>query len=349
MTLIVRAPLSGADDTMIERISAELRAAGATEVVALSLGEVPVLVAQGIGLDSCPRVRELDPAIDITEVSKGAPLVNRNDFDGTTRVEVGSVDIGGPEFTVIAGPCAVESYELVEEAARCVKEQGATVLRGGAYKPRTSPYSFQGMGLKGLELLCQVGLETGMPVVSEVVDPREVELFHGRIDMLQVGTRNAQNFALLREVGRSGLPVLLKRGFGCTVDEWLHTAEYIVSEGNPSVVLCERGIRTFETSSRFTIDLASVILVKRQSHLPVVVDPSHGCGDRGLVLQLALAAAAAGADGLIVDVHPNRTLAKCDGDQALDGGEFATLMQRLRPVATAVERPVREPVTVPSA
>jgi 3-deoxy-7-phosphoheptulonate synthase len=220
------------------------------------------------------------------------------------------------------------------------------VLRGGAYKPRTSPHSFQGSGPAGIELLADVGRRAGLPVVSEVVDPRDVEHVAQHVDLLQIGTRNAQNYALLTEVGRSGMPVLLKRGFGCTVDEWLGAAEYVLREGNGNVILCERGIRTFESSTRFTLDLAAVAVVKRRSHLPVVVDPSHGTGSRELVPDLALAAAAAGADGLLVDVHLNPAHTQCDGDQALSRDEFHHLMARLDALLRALGRDLWAPVVL---
>lgn len=344
MPVLIRAAHHGPNDTLSLSVRAALYNAGAIDVVTFHLGATAVHLAHGVELEQCRHVAAMNPSVVMTDVSGGAPLAEWSISDAATSVSVGYVDIGGPEFVVMAGPCAVESAEQLAETAMVVKERGASILRGGAYKPRTSPYSFQGMGREGLELLAQVGLKSGMPVVSEVVDPRDVEFFDGSVDMLQVGARNAQNFSLLTEVGRSAKPVLLKRGFGCTVDEWLHAAEYILSEGNPGVVLCERGIRTFESSTRFTLDLAAVPVVKRRSHLPVVVDPSHGCGDRNLVLPLALAAAAVGADGLIVDVHPNASAARCDGDQALSPAEFRSLMLSLGPVASAVGRHVSEPV-----
>ncbi|GBF09257.1 phospho-2-dehydro-3-deoxyheptonate aldolase [Aeropyrum pernix] len=261
---------------------------------------------------------------------KGVKLALKGEERRETVVEVAGVRIGGGSKAVIAGPCSVESWEQVREAALAVKEAGAHMLRGGAFKPRTSPYSFQGLGVEGLKLLRRAGDEAGLPVVTEVLDPRHVETVSRYADMLQIGARNMQNFPLLREVGRSGKPVLLKRGFGNTVEELLAAAEYILLEGNWQVVLVERGIRTFEPSTRFTLDVAAVAVLKEATHLPVIVDPSHPAGRRSLVPALAKAGLAAGADGLIVEVHPNPEEALSDAKQQLTPGEFARLMGELR-------------------
>jgi 3-deoxy-7-phosphoheptulonate synthase len=255
-----------------------------------------------------------------------------------SRVDVGGVEIGGKRLTVIAGPCAVESAEQVEAAARAVKAAGAHLLRGGAYKPRTSPYSFQGMEGDGLKLLEAAGHKVGLPIVTEIMDPHDIDLFVEHADMLQVGARNAQNFSLLRRLGRIRKPVLLKRGMSTKIEEFLMAAEYILSEGNPNVVLCERGIRTFETATRNTLDLNAVPLLKEWTHLPVLVDPSHGTGIWSLVTPMALASVAAGADGLLIEVHPDPAAARSDGPQQLKPARFAELMQALRPVAEAVGR-----------
>jgi 3-deoxy-7-phosphoheptulonate synthase len=253
-------------------------------------------------------------------------------------IDVGGVKIGAKRIVVIAGPCAVESAEQVEAAAAAVKSAGAHLLRGGAYKPRTSPYSFQGMESEGLALLEAAGARAGLPIVTEVMDPHDIELVAERADMIQIGARNAQNFSLLRRVGRVRKPVLLKRGMSTRIDEFLMAAEYILSEGNPNVVLCERGIRTFETATRNTLDLNAVPVLKQLTHLPIIVDPSHGTGIWSLVKPMALAAIAAGADGLLVEVHPNPELALSDGPQQLRPDKFADLMAALRPVAEAVGR-----------
>ncbi|HYL69796.1 MAG TPA: 3-deoxy-7-phosphoheptulonate synthase, partial [Candidatus Dormibacteraeota bacterium] len=253
-------------------------------------------------------------------------------------VDVGGVRIGDGSFTVIAGPCAVESREQMASAAAAVARAGAAVLRGGAFKPRTSPYAFRGLGASGLDHLVAARAATGLPVVTEVLTPGDVDTVAERADMLQVGTRNAQNFALLEAVGGAHRPVLLKRGLSNTVEEWLLAAEYVVSHGNADVVLCERGIRTFETATRNTLDLAAVPLVKSLSHLPVVVDPSHATGHRHLVPSMSLAALAAGADGLVVEVHPDPENALSDGPQSLTFEMFDDLMARLRRLAESLDR-----------
>jgi 3-deoxy-7-phosphoheptulonate synthase len=255
-----------------------------------------------------------------------------------SRIVVGGVEIGGPRITVIAGPCAVESDLQVEGAADAVKRAGAHLLRGGAYKPRTSPYSFQGMENEGLVLLENAGLRVGLPVVTEIMDAHDIELVAEHADMLQVGARNAQNFSLLRRLGKINKPILLKRGMATKIEEFLMAAEYILSAGNPNVVLCERGIRTFETATRNTLDLNAVPLLKEWTHLPVLVDPSHGTGLWSLVTPMALASIAAGADGLLIEVHPDPLKALSDGPQQLTPKTFAALMAALKPVALAVGR-----------
>jgi 3-deoxy-7-phosphoheptulonate synthase len=248
-------------------------------------------------------------------------------------LEIAGRKIGSGSFAIIAGPCAVESREQLLETARIVHDAGATLLRGGAYKPRTSPYAFQGLGQDGLRLLAEAKAETGLPVVTEVVDPRELEPVLKVADVIQIGSRNMHNYPLLVEAGRCGSPVLLKRGLSSTLDELLLAAEYILSEGNEAVILCERGIRTFETAYRFTLDLAAVPVLKERTHLPVIVDPSHAAGRRELVTPLSLAAAAVGADGLIVEVHPSPEEAICDGPQSLVADEFAGYVERVQAAA----------------
>jgi len=239
--------------------------------------------------------------------------------------------VGGQNFALIAGPCTVESREQTLETARVVRDAGATLLRGGAYKPRTSPYAFQGLGQEGLRLLAEAKAETGMPIVTELMDARDLDAVLEVADVIQIGARNMQNYSLLSEVGRSMRPVLLKRGLSATIDELLMAAEYILKEGNPSVMLCERGIRTFETAyRRATLDLMAIPILKELSHLPVIVDPSHAAGRRDLVLPLSLAAAAAGADGIIVEVHPQPEMAICDGPQQLVADEFADYVERVQ-------------------
>ena len=257
-----------------------------------------------------------------------------------TIVNIEGVEIGGPEIVVIAGPCAVESQEQLFDTAKSVRKGGARILRGGAFKPRSSPYSFQGMGEEGLKLLSAIRKETGLPVVTEVMDTRQVELVASYADMIQIGSRNMQNYPLLKEVGLCKKPVLLKRGMMATIEEFLLAAEYILNQGNEQVILCERGIRTFETSTRNTLDLSAVPMLKRLSHLPVIVDPSHGTGLRWMVPSMAKAAVAVGADGLIMEVHYKPDEALCDGQQSLSLDEFAQLMTDLRKIATAVGREI---------
>lgn len=271
------------------------------------------------------NLRAMDGVVEVVRVSRPYKLVSREHHPLPSTVEVGGVPIGPGTFTLIAGPCAVETPEQTLAAARMAQQAGATLLRGGAYKPRTSPYAFQGLGKRGLEILGEVRAETGLPVVTEVVDPADVPLVAEWADMLQVGTRNMANFALLQAVGSAGRPVMLKRGMSATYEEWLMAAEYVAQRGNLSIVLCERGIRTFEGGTRNTLDISAVPVLQSLSHLPVVVDPSHSGGSRALVLPLTRAAIAVGADAVIVDVHPDPTAALCDGPQALHGSEIDEL------------------------
>jgi 3-deoxy-7-phosphoheptulonate synthase len=273
---------------------------------------------------------------DAVPVSRPWKLVSREVKPDDTFVRIGTAQIGGGRFGVIAGPCAVESREQVEAAATAVKAAGAHFLRGGAFKPRTSPYAFQGMKEKGLEILADARARTGLPIVTEVMDTRDVELVARYADVLQVGARNMQNFSLLEAVGAQGKPVMLKRGLSATIQEFLMAAEYIVKQGNYAVILCERGIRTFETMTRNTLDLGSIPLIKRLTHLPIIVDPSHGTGDRASVPAMARAAVALGADGLMVEVHPNPDKALSDGPQSLTPDGFAKLMESVRAIATVV-------------
>src|SRR6201982_1712655 len=259
-------------------------------------------------------------------------------------IEIEERKIGGDHFALIAGPCAVESREQTLRTARVVREGGATLLRGGAYKPRTSPYAFQGLGQEGLRLLAEAKAETGLPIVTELMDQRDLEPVLEVADVIQIGARNMQNYTLLAEVGRSGRPVLLKRGLSATLEELLMAAEYVLKEGNPQVILCERGIRTFETAYRFTLDIMAVPVLKELSHLPVIVDPSHAAGRRALVLPMSLAAAAAGADGIIVEVHPEPEHAICDGPQQLRTAEFADYLRQVEAVASLAGKELAETV-----
>lgn len=284
---------------------------------------------------------ETMPGVEkVIRIMKPYKLVSREVKEENSVVRVGKVEIGGHKVAVMAGPCAVESKEQLIAAARAVHQAGATILRGGAYKPRTSPYSFQGLEEQGLRILFEAAAEVGLATVTEVLDEESLEAASKYVDMLQIGARNMQNFRLLRLAGQAGKPILLKRGLSATVEEWLMAAEYIVSGGNEDVILCERGIRTFENSTRNTLDLSAVALAKNLTHLPVIVDPSHATGKRELVEPMSRAAVAAGADGLIVEVHPDPSNALCDGPQSLNPDEFDLLMKGLRPLAAAVGRKI---------
>ncbi len=280
---------------------------------------------------------------DIVPISKPYKLASREFKPQSTEIRVGDVVIGGGQTVVMAGPCAVESEEQLMATARAVKAAGAHVLRGGAFKPRTSPYTFRGLEEKGLRILKAAREETGLPIVTEVMAVRDVELVARYADILQIGARNVQNFFLLEEVGRVGKPVLLKRGFASTVQDWLLSAEYIISKGNREVILCERGIRTFETATRNTMDLSAIPLAKRLCHLPVISDPSHGTGKWYLVEPMAMASIAAGADGLMLEVHPNPDRALSDGAESLTFENFRLLMERAKAVGEALGRPLAKP------
>ncbi|HET9498985.1 MAG TPA: 3-deoxy-7-phosphoheptulonate synthase [Marmoricola sp.] len=287
------------------------------------------------------NLRSLPGVADVHRISDPFKLVSRQHHPHRSTVWVGTdnqVPVGPETFTFIAGPCAVETPQQTLEAAEMARAAGATLLRGGAFKPRTSPYAFQGLGLRGLEILADVGRTTGLPIVTEVVDARDVEVVAEHADMLQIGTRNMANFGLLQAAGSAGKPVLLKRGMTATIEEWLMAAEYIAQRGNLEIVLCERGIRTFEPSTRNTLDISAVPVVQAKSHLPVIVDPSHAGGRKDLVVPLSRAAIGVGADGVIVDVHPDPENARCDGPQALFGTDLRELAQAVRQLPKALGR-----------
>ncbi len=276
----------------------------------------------------------------IMHVAEPFKKANRMFHPGNTVVEAGGARIGGDRLAVIAGPCSVESRDQIVGIAKAVKQSGAAVLRGGAFKPRTSPYAFQGLKYEGLELLKEARAETGLPIVSELMSPYDIDRFVEDVDIIQVGARNMQNFDLLRQLGKINKPVLLKRGLSATIEEWLMSAEYILSGGNQNVILCERGIRTFETYTRNTVDLGAIPAVKRLSHLPVIVDPSHATGKRWMVPPVARAAIAVGADGLMIEVHNDPQHALCDGQQSITPDSFDEVMQDVRRIAQAVGREV---------
>lgn len=297
-----------------------------------------------IGEEDIIRVQPLEvfPGVEkVLSILKPYKLASRDFRKEDSVIDVGGgIKVGGNRIVVMAGPCSVEKDKLLMDIARKVKKAGATVLRGGAFKPRTSPYSFQGLGVKGLKLLGEAKKETGLKIITELMDVRDLELVMKYADIIQIGARNMQNFNLLKEVGKTKKPVLLKRGMSSTVKEFLMSAEYILAEGNFNVILCERGIRTFEDATRFTLDISAVPVVKNLSHLPIIVDPSHATGKWGLVGPCAKAAIAAGADGLIVEVHPNPEEAMSDGEQSLYPENFARLMAELRKVAVSVGREI---------
>ncbi|MBU0615436.1 MAG: 3-deoxy-7-phosphoheptulonate synthase [Nanoarchaeota archaeon] len=288
-----------------------------------------------IHIDSLKAMNGVEKVMEVLQPYK---LVSKEAKDKPSKVRVGDIVIGGDEIIVMAGPCAVESEKQIIDTAKAVKKAGAQILRGGAFKPRTGPYAFQGLGEEGLKLLAKARDVTGLKIVTEVVDVRDVQLVAKYADILQIGTRNMQNYPLLKEVGKINKPVLLKRGMWATYKELLLAAEYIMSEGNREVILCERGIRTFETYTRNTLDINAVPALKEMTHLPVVVDPSHATGKKSLVAPIAKAAVAAGADGVIIEVHPNPEKAVSDADQTLSTEEFAKLMKELKLIAEAVGR-----------
>ena len=309
-------------------------------VAKLKKMNLDVGITNGVGCTILGLVGDT-PAVDMDKISINPHVervmrvqepykkANRKFHPEDTVVTVGSARIGGGSFSVIAGPCSVESEEQICAVAEDVKRSGAALLRGGAFKPRTSPYSFQGMGTAGLELLLEAKKKTGLPIVTEIMDPRMAELFEEEVDVVQVGARNMQNFELLKEVGKMSKPILLKRGLSNTYEEWIMSAEYIMAAGNENVILCERGVRTFETYTRNTLDVSAIPAIKQMSHLPVIVDPSHAAGMYWMVEPLALAAVAAGADGLIIEVHNDPAHAKCDGQQSLTPQKFDALMHKV--------------------
>ncbi len=331
--VVVMAP--EATDADVAAVVDRVEAAGGEAFVSRGVTRTIVGLVGDIERFHALNLRGLAGVSDVVRISAPYKLVSRQHHQAMTTVYVGAaghrVPIGPDTFTLIAGPCAVETPQQTLDAARMAQSAGATLLRGGAFKPRTSPYAFQGLGEDGLRILADVRAETGLPVVTEVVDAHDVDLVASYADMLQVGTRNMQNFALLQAVGGCGKPVMLKRGMNATVEEWLMAAEYVAQRGNLDIVLCERGIRTFETATRNTLDISAVPVAHALSHLPVIVDPSHSGGRRDLVVPLSRAAIAVGADGIIVDVHPDPETALCDGPQALVDGD-------LRALATAVRQ-----------
>ena len=284
-----------------------------------------------------PRLFEVDTSVDkVMHVQEPYKLANRAFHPEDSIIDVSGVPIGKGHLGLIAGPCSVESYEQVLEIAKAAKAAGANLLRGGAFKPRTSPYSFQGLGLEGLDILCAVKKETGLPIVTELMSPDYLDVFNEKVDLIQIGARNMQNFDLLKQLGKVNRPILLKRGLNATYEEWIMSAEYIMASGNENVILCERGIRTFESYTRNTLDLQSIPVLNRKTHLPIIIDPSHAGGKWWLVEPMAKASIAAGADGLMIEVHNNPECALCDGAQSLKPEKYAELLKQIRQIATVV-------------
>lgn len=335
---------SGATNEQVDKVVERLRAFGFHTHLSRGVERTIIGAIGDKTREKLQQIEAMDGVEKIVPILQPFKLAGREFKQERSVISVGPVAFGGQDFPVIAGPCAVESEEQILQVAQQVKQAGASMLRGGAFKPRTSPYSFQGLEEEGLRLLALARSQTGLPVVTEVMRPEDVGVVSEYADMLQIGARNMQNFPLLKEVGRTRKPVLLKRGLAATIQEWLMAAEYIISEGNENVVLCERGIRTFETATRNTLDLSAVVVVQELSHLPVIVDPSHGTGKWQYVAPLARAALAVGADGLIVEVHPEPDKAVSDGPQSLKPEKFAQMMQELRSIADAVGRRMLEPV-----
>jgi 3-deoxy-7-phosphoheptulonate synthase len=336
MIIVLR---SGSTDTEVEEVCQRIVAIGyKPHTIRGEVRTVIGAVGDDRGKERLRALESLECVESVTPILQPFKLASREVRRADTTVQVGPVAIGGRRLAVMAGPCSVESRAQVLEVAAKVKAAGANVLRGGAFKPRTSPYSFQGLEEEGLKLLDEARRETGLPVVTEVMETEKVEIVAEHSDILQIGARNVQNFSLLKRVAETLRPVLLKRGMSTSIQEWLLSAEYILSGGNPNVILCERGIRTFETATRFTLDLNAVPVVKKLTHLPVVVDPSHGTGHWEYVEPMALAAVAAGADGLIIEVHPKPEEALSDGPQSLKPDRFAALMTKVRRIAQALDR-----------
>ena len=330
----------GSSDKEITGVIKRIESAGLKTHVSQGVERTIIGVVGQIFPELQDMLEMLHGVDEVIRVSKLYKLSSREFHPLDTTVKVDGVTIGGREVVVMAGPCAVESEQQLLETARAVKAAGATILRGGAFKPSTSPYQFRGLGERGLELLAQVKKEVGLPIITEVMTPGEVAMVAGYSDILQIGARNMQNFNLLEEVGKTGKPVMLKRGISATVQEWLLAAEYILTQGNERLILCERGIRTFETYTRNTLDISVIPIIEKVSHLPVIADPSHGTGKWYLATPMALAAVAAGADGVMVEVHPHPDLALKDGAQSLTFANFQQLMSQLKSVAEAVGRHV---------
>ena len=323
----------GTSKENVERVENMVRARG-LDVHTIIGEDLTIIGCIGDTVRIDPRLFEVDKSVEkVMHVQEPYKLVNRAFHPEDTIVDVSGVKVGGSHLTLIAGPCSVESEEQVIGIAKAAKAAGANMLRGGAFKPRTSPYSFQGLGLEGLKMLCRAKEETGLPIVTELMSPEYLDIFDEKVDLIQIGARNMQNFDLLKQLGKTKRPILLKRGLNATYEEWLMSAEYIMASGNPNVILCERGVRTFESFTRNTLDLQAIPVVRKKSHLPIIVDPSHAGGKWWLVDPMAKAAIAAGADGLMIEVHNNPECALCDGGQSLKPEKYEKLLKDVFQIA----------------
>ena len=341
--IIVMAP--GATPEQIEKVEKTIKELGYTphEIAGVER-KVIGAVGDERGKDRLQSIETMAGVESVFPILKPYKLASREVKPVNTVIPVGGVSVGSKEIAIIAGPCSVENKDQICTTAKLVKDSGANFLRGGAYKPRTSPYSFQGMEEDGLKLLAEAKEESGLPIVTEIMNPREIELVIKYADILQVGARNMQNFSLLKELGRINKPILLKRGMMNTIKEFLMSAEYVLSEGNSNVILCERGIRTFETATRNTLDISCIPVLKKETHLPIIIDPSHATGHWEMVESMSRASLAAGADGLIIEVHPDPVKAFSDGPQSLKPSKFSKLMKNLRPFAELMDRTLSDPI-----
>jgi len=337
--IIVLRPLSTEAD--IQRVEQAVRNRGLTPHTVRGEEQTIIgLIGSTLKIDA--EVWEVDSSVEkVMHVQEPYKLANRSFHPDSSIVDVSGVKVGGTQLAIIAGPCSIESFEQAHEIATAAKISGANLLRGGAFKPRSNPYTFQGLGAEGLDILYQIGKEVGLPIVTELMSLEHLETFDEKVDLIQIGARNMQNYDLLKQLGQSKRPILLKRGLNATYEEWMMSAEYILSAGNERVILCERGIRTFETYTRNTLDLQSIPVLKKLTHLPVIVDPSHAGGKWWLVEPMAMAAVAAGADGLMIEVHNNPEMALCDGPQSLKPGTFTTMVERIRRIGEVVDKPLQ--------
>ena len=332
--IIVLKPLSPKED--IERVENMVKARGLDTHV-IEGAEMTIIGCIGDTSRIDPKLFEVDPAVTkVMHVQEPYKLASRAFHPDNSIIDVSGVKIGGDNLALIAGPCSVESVDQVLEIAKAAKASGANMLRGGAFKPRTSPYSFQGLGLEGLEILCAAREETGLPIVTELMSAEYLDVFNEKVDLIQIGARNMQNFDLLKQLGQVDRPILLKRGLNATYEEWLMSAEYIMASGNENVILCERGVRTFESYTRNTLDLQSIPVIQKLSHLPIIIDPSHAGGKWWLVEPMAKAAVAAGANGLMIEVHNNPEMALCDGSQSLKPAKYDALLKQVAEIAKVV-------------